>query len=228
MSYLVVLCEGETEKYFVSNVLNEYLWKRGGHIVRPESFGKKVKNDVATAPGGVLEYEPVYRHITAALRQYSAETSFVTMMTDLYAFPRDFPNYEALARTANPYERVTALETAIRNQVNSERFIPYIQLHEFEALTLSSKEHFKKAFDTNRHKSVDNLFREIQGLAPEEVNQTVEGAPSKRILSHLVGYNKVRMGASITKSIGVEALKASCPHFGEWIERLCRLPSVSV
>ncbi|MCX6379562.1 MAG: DUF4276 family protein [Armatimonadetes bacterium] len=226
MSFLVVLCEGDTEKAFVNSVLREYLLSFGFYDVRPVLLGKTVKHDVATAPGGVLKYDPVYRQIAAALRQN--KTIFVTMMTDLYAFPRDFPNYEELAQIAKPYERVTALETAIRNQVNSERFIPYIQLHEFEALTLSSKEHFKKAFDTNRHKSVDNLFREIQGLAPEEVNQTVEGAPSKRILSHLTGYNKVRMGASITKSIGVEALKASCPHFGEWIERLCRLPSVSV
>ncbi len=62
------------------------------------------------------------------------ERHVFTTMFDLYALPDDFPGYEAAKAIGEPYARVAALETAFAEAINDSRFIPYIQLHEFEAL----------------------------------------------------------------------------------------------
>ena len=58
-------------------------------------------------------------------------------MFDLYALPVDFPGFEDAARTNQPYQRVQTLEDALGMDIADPRFVPYIQLHEFEALLLS-------------------------------------------------------------------------------------------
>ena len=60
------------------------------------------------------------------------ERHVFTTMFDLYALPDDFPGYEAAKAIGEPYARVAALETAFAEAINDSRFIPYIQLHEFE------------------------------------------------------------------------------------------------
>jgi len=220
VSFLVVLCEGETEMDFVGALLTEHL-SQFGIRTRPILLGKKLKRDVATAPGGVFKYGAVYRHITASLRQYSSETSHVTTMLDLYAFPTDFPDYEDVVRNKVSVTRAVALETAMRYQVNSPRFIPHIQLHEFEALVLSKREELKPEFEEPLATAgVAALDENIGALAPEEIDQTVEGAPSKRLSRFLPGYRKREMGVSVTRRIGWEHLRTACPHFGSWLQSL--------
>jgi hypothetical protein len=77
MTFLVVLCEGETEADFVEQILSPQLQVLGIQC-QAELLAKKIKNDLPQAPGGVLKYTPVIRHINAALRQFSAPTSHVT------------------------------------------------------------------------------------------------------------------------------------------------------
>lgn len=100
MSFLVVLCEGYAEMDFVQQVLSKHL-ELHGVMCHPQLFGKECKHDTPVAPGGILKYEPVYRHINAALRQYSSDTSYVTTMMDFYAFPKDFPDYDRLSKETN-------------------------------------------------------------------------------------------------------------------------------
>lgn len=205
---------------FVRSVLASHLPAYGVEV-HPILLGKKLKHDIADAPGGVLKYAPVYRHIQSTLRSYSAESSRVTTMFDLYAFPRDFPDYEKHASIKDPFERVTALESAIRHQVNNPRFIPNIQLHEFETLVLSKPDEVLEEFAENA--PTDGLAALVSDLGtrkPEEVNQTKEGAPSKRLERFLPGYRKRRMGPSITRRIGFGHLRETCPHFGAWLSTL--------
>ena len=58
-------------------------------------------------------------------------------MFDLYALPADFPGYAEARREVDPYGKVRILEDALGNDIADRRFIPYIQLHEFEALILA-------------------------------------------------------------------------------------------
>ena len=56
-------------------------------------------------------------------------------MIDLYALPKDFPGRSAQPRNpADPTPYVETLERAFGDDVGDRRFVPYIQLHEFEAL----------------------------------------------------------------------------------------------
>ncbi len=220
MSFLVILCEGYTELDFVRDVLDTHLLGHGVKV-HPILFGKKIKHDIADAPGGVLEYDIVYRHIQAALRQYSADSSRVTTMFDLYAFPTDFPDYDVHVKMADPYERVAALENAMKHHVGGSRFIPNIQLHEFEALVFVKPEEILGEFPhEDSWIGLAGLLNDIWQLKPEEINQTKEGAPSKRIKRFFRGYNKRTMGPSITRRIGLERLKEACPHFGAWLSTL--------
>ena len=220
MIFLVVLCEGETEMDFVRIVLQPHLIAFGVRV-HPILFGKQVRHDTANFAGGVLNYAPVYKHITASLRQYSSDQSRVTTLLDLYAFPTDFPDYEQYASVANPYARVKQLEDAIRVKVNSARFIPNIQLHEFETLVLAKPDEILNEFPgMNVEAEVQALIQNIGDTNPELINQTRDSAPSKRILKHIPGYSKRLMGPSIVGRIGISFLKSKCPHFGKWIDTL--------
>lgn len=224
MSFLVVLCEGYTELDFVRDVLAAHLLDHGV-VVHQMLLGKKVKHDIVEAPGGVLKYEPVYRNIQAVLRQYAS--SRVTTMLDLYAFPKDFPDYHTCAGIGDPYKKVTAFENALKYQVKNERFIPNIQLHEFETLVLAKPDEILEEFpDVRPEAGLSELLRDIDGLKPEEINQTKEGAPSKRLMRFIPGYSKRLMGPSITRRIGWQRLKQTCPHFGAWLSTLESLGTV--
>ena len=54
-------------------------------------------------------------------------------MIDLYALPDDFPGTEAFKGEQDPYRRVEGMEQALAEDIDDPRFMPYIQLHEFEA-----------------------------------------------------------------------------------------------
>jgi hypothetical protein len=85
--------------------------------------------------GGVLKYAPVKADILrfAAQEKAVADVFFTTMM-DLYALPDDFPGWkEAEHLRRSPYKRVELLERAFADDIGDPRFIPHIQLHEYEA-----------------------------------------------------------------------------------------------
>jgi hypothetical protein len=226
MTFLVVLCEGETEADFVEQILSPHLELMGIRS-HPELLAKKIKHDVPDAPGGVLKYSPVIRHINAALRQFSAPTSHVTTMIDFYAFPRDFPNYEELAKERNSGKRVALFEQEMYTHAGrDERFIPNIQLHEFEALIYSNLNVLRTEFAGSDlllgH--LDSLIASVNGIPPEEINQTPDGAPSKRLIARLP-YRKRRMANRTVRQIGLEHVRLECPHFAAWITRLEQLGS---
>jgi len=64
------------------------------------------------------------------------------------------------------------------------------------------------------------LQRDVAGLEPESINETPSGAPSKRIAAHLDRYRKVVHGPLAAADIGLEKLRAACPHFAAWLSWL--------
>jgi len=225
MSFLVVLCEGFTEQDFVAQVLGPHL-EAFGVRCHPILLGKRIKRDHAEAPGGVLKWDPVYRHIRAALRQYSSAQSFVTTMLDFYAFPRDFPGYEQYTGEPDPAKRVDMFEKGMYRVVGDPRFVPYVQLHEFEALVLCCPDEVAAEFEKPESADVAaKLTQEMAGLDPEAVDETRDGAPSKRIARAAPGYRKRVMGPRIVGRIGLGQIRARCAHFGWWLSRLEKLES---
>ena len=148
----------------------------------------------------------------------SAECRYTTMF-DFYALPSDFPGAGEAAKIADPYKKVSILEAAMTSDISDRRFIPYIQLHEFEALILCDPAKLSCEY-LERDSEIAGLVSFAAGRNPELIDDGLETAPSKRIMSAIPEYDKATAGVAIAEKIGLEVLMSRCAHFGEWMERL--------
>lgn len=222
-----VLCEGQTEQGFVEEVLRPYLQEHGITGVKSILITTNKKKNIR---GGMLTYKHAERDI-CLLQQTKQDNDYechvFTTMFDLYALPDDFPGYAEASTISNPYERIVFLEKTFMDVIGKNRFIPYIQLHEFEALLFCGIEHLIKLYP-NCKKKCEQLMKDVQKVRnPELINNGPTTAPSKRIIKAIEGekkttynYNKPVTGKTVTKKIGIDKLRANCPHFNEWIKQL--------
>ena len=141
-------------------------------------------------------------------------------MFDFYRLPNDFPGYAAAQKLSDPYEKAAYLEAALRADIGDDRFLPYLQLHEFEALIFADPQ--KLDWEYLEHESaIEELLAVSADFAnPELVNGSEATAPSKRIQQVIPEFDKVTAGISVLTRIGLETLKIKCPHFAEWIGNL--------
>jgi Domain of unknown function (DUF4276) len=171
------------------------------------------------------------RDIVNTLMSRRKQDAFVTTMIDLYALPRDFPGKTTHHRDPdNPTPYVEALEEAFRNDITEafgndiahSRFIPYLQLHEYETMLFADLEAFRIAFD-DCDRAIKQL-KTIAGLFPsiEHIDDGPTTAPSKRIINVIPGYEdrKASAGPDIAEFIGLAAIRDKCPHFDHWLARL--------
>jgi hypothetical protein len=144
-------------------------------------------------------------------------------MLDLYAFPKDdqSPYSQAIQQLSNPHDKIKALETAIRENINHPNFIPYVQLHEFEAFIMVDPDRLITMYPESKY-AIDKLKREIGTTQPEEINDSPHTAPSKRIIKHLPDYQgqKAQVGPLVAEDIGLTKLRSKCKHFNDWITNL--------
>ena len=156
------------------------------------------------------------------MREDANQDSWFSTMFDLYALPDDFPGFEESKKKPSPYDRVQVLEDSLGIQVTYRRFVPYIQLHEFEALLFSDPSKFRKEFP-NRERAIRQLATvKSQFGNPEMIDDNPSKAPSKRIIQEIPEYEgrKVSAGPEIAGAIGIATLREECPHFGDWLGRL--------
>jgi len=73
------------------------------------------------------------------LEDKSPEARF-SMMMDLYALPHDVPGHAEAMALASPYAQAATLEAALADALKDQRFLPYVQVYEFEALLLAAPE----------------------------------------------------------------------------------------
>jgi hypothetical protein len=143
-------------------------------------------------------------------------------MFDFYALPNDFPGYAEAYAQRDPYERIKILEERLAADINDHRFIPYIQLHEFEALILADPKELSWEY-LEHDEPIHNLIAMVGNQNPELINDGQETAPSKRILKEIPEYDKATAGPAVAGKIGLSVLRAKCKHFHEWLSRLERL-----
>ena len=151
-------------------------------------------------------------------------------MFDYYALPDDFPGFADASAIFDPYVRIKALEESFSEAVNEARFIPYIQLHEFEALVFCGINYLPKSYP-GCEKRCEQLTKDLQKVGnPELIDNGPKTAPSKRIIKAIEGdgkklykYNKPTTAKAVTKEVGIDELRAKCPHFNEWIEKLINI-----
>jgi hypothetical protein len=91
-------------------------------------------------------------------------------------------------------------------------------LHELETLLFSDITRWEHRFDADE--AIEALKRDVAGIEPEAINETPTGAPSRRIMSWLDEYQKVLHGPLAVVDIGLERIRAACPHFASWVDWL--------
>lgn len=215
---LRIVVEGQTEETFVRDILKPYLAnfavRASAHVVNP------VEKSGYSPPGGLNNYAQAETDISLWLRHDKSANGRVTTMFDLYELPDDFPGYRDAALHNNPFQRVQALEDALAQEFDDSRFIPYIQLHEFEALLLCDPRKFETYF-YNCPDGIENLVNMVAGFkSPEHVND--EDPPSKRIERELLNYHNFKRaaGTDAAKQIGLEEMRVQCKHFADWLAKL--------
>lgn len=175
--------------------------------------------------GGLLSYDKAKKDIQSWLRE-DAECRFTTMF-DLYALPDDFPGYMDSQRKSDKYKRVEMLERAMKDDIDDSRFIPYIQLHEFEAFIFADPQQLDWEY-LEHDKQINNLKALVDEKNPELINAGLETAPSKRILAEIPEYDKVTAGVSVAARIGLQILRRKCQHFHDWLSHLEKLDEESL
>lgn len=228
MTRLIAHVEGQTEELFVNEVLAPYLYANGYSSISARIVGNA---RLRSRRGGIKPWSSVKSDISRHLA--SDGESYATTMVDYYALPAEsgkaWPG-RAEAASLTHSQKATHIEKKLTEDLlNSSsdhtvayRFIPYIAIHEFEALLFSDCAGFANAL------GMPELSSKLQSIrdgfqSPEEINDSPITAPSKRVESIFSRYEKPLYGNIAALEIGIEKMSDECPHFANWIERLLKI-----
>lgn len=214
---LYIIVEGQTEETFVNRILKPHL---GSFLVGASALVVTTSRKRG-ARGGLSDYHKPRNDILRLTKQEKNANVRFTTMFDLYGLPIDFPGNAAAAQT-DPIERVHALEDALADDISDSRFIPYIQLHEFEALVLSDPGQLSSQFDGSADAIARLATVAARFASPEHINDSSTTAPSKRIIRALPEYEgrKASAGPIVADKIGLATICSKCAHFAEWLGKL--------
>lgn len=205
MKRLIIICEGETEQEFCQDVLYPYFLEKNIQVFYPT---------IKKSNGGIVKWNTLKKQIENHLKQ--EKDAYVTTFIDLYALPSNYPNFDI--------RNVDAIEQGMKEGVDSTlnfRFIPYIQRHEFECFIFSSIDVLQRNFTflEANFSEIENVMRIFPDNL-EDINNSPETAPSKRLLKNIKGYNKIVYGACLASEIGLTTIRQKCPRFNNWIKQL--------
>jgi hypothetical protein len=170
--------------------------------------------------GGVKNYEVVRNHINRTLRSDSA--TFVTTMIDLYALPTTFPGCTETGDISDAQQRVLKLEEAFGKDIGEDRFLPYLQLYEFEALLFSDVDTICRIVQPDSsNRAASRALKQIKASYPDPEAIDYGDPPSKRLEGQFgAQYRKALFSPLIASQIGIDAIRQECRHFDSWIRRL--------
>jgi hypothetical protein len=224
MKNLQIIVEGSSEETFVNDVMVKHFAALNIFIStrKIRSGWDRINNK--PAKGGLSKYIKFKNEILRWIESDRGRAdTFYSSFIDLYAFPKDSqsPYSTQIQNIPNPYQKIKTLEAAIALNINHPNFIPYVQLHEFEALLLVDPDKLIAMF-TDEQVRINRLKRNISNLKPEEINDSPQTAPSKRIIQYLPNYEgqKAQVGPLVAEEIGLSILRNNCPHFNDWITKL--------
>ncbi|MDO5290050.1 MAG: DUF4276 family protein [Pseudomonadota bacterium] len=223
MKRVCIVCEGQTEETFVRDVLAPSFYDLGLNLI-PEM--------VETSPGhkgGALKYERVKRHLRNTLRQNSAPV--VTTLFDLYRLDNGFPGFDASQAQPDLERRLDVLKQALHADVVAEaacqpdRFIPYIQPYEFEALLFSDVPTLVSVESGWQVARVALTAARAVAESPEHINDRPETKPAAHLERELKNpsYRKRRHGPIAARKIGLAKIEAECAFFAAWLRQIRRL-----
>jgi hypothetical protein len=220
---LVVFCEGPTERGFCNQVLFPHLFPNYAGIFHTILIAHSKHHGRVSRGGVPAHFVTMRRDITNGLKGHKGPDVIFTSLIDLYALPNDFPGKQENVRNpADPVPYVEALETAFGDDFGDPRFVPYLQLHEFETILFAEPESFRYSFD-GCDQPIEDLKKIAASFATiEHINDHHTTAPSKRIINLIPAYEgrKPSAGPDIAEYTGLTTIREKCPHFARWLTRL--------
>lgn len=225
MTRLLVHVEGQTEESFVNELLQRHLCGRGFTSVSARIIGNARQR---AHRGGIRAWSAVKNDIVRHLKE--DQGCIATTMVDYYGLPqvgdKAWPG-RADAASLSVANRAITVESAILDDLRLEmgadfdtrRFVPFVVMHEYEGLLFSDCSDFANAIG---QKKLGDRFQEIrdQFATPEEIDDSPQTAPSKRIEKLIPGYEKPLYGTLAALEIGLDKIRNACPHFQRWISNL--------
>lgn len=215
MKRIIIVCEGPTEVEFCKDVLFPFFIDKNIIIQTP-----KIKR----SGGGIVPWTILKREIETHLRH--DKSALVTSLLDYYGI-RDYhelPQWDASKNIKDKSKRMDMLETAMQGDIAEDirsRYLPYLQLHEFEGLLFNNVKVFTENIPDSDLLDKAELKRIIEEFPnPELINDSLYTAPSKRLLRLIRGYNKIVYGAILAQEIGLTRIRKKCPRFDAWVDRL--------
>ena len=210
MKRIYILCEGQTEEKFIKQILIPRF--QGQQIyVEPVVLPTKRIASGGRYRGGLRHYSRIAKELRILCNDRSAK---VTSMFDYYQLPMDTPGMDR--RSGNLYADIAMIEHAIESDVNEKNLHVNLMVHEFESLLFSDPECFSMVADNDAVSQLDSIAKQFS--SPEQINSSVDTAPSKRILRIIPDYKKIMDGIAVAQQIGLDRMTAVCPHFAEWIK----------
>ncbi|MDX2245415.1 MAG: DUF4276 family protein [Bacteroidia bacterium] len=215
MKRLIIIGEGQTEQAFCKEILAPYLQEKGIILQAPT---------IKHSGGGIVAWHKLKDQIERHLQ--NEKDVVVSLFIDYYGIAdrHDFPDWKKSKKIAEKNSRLDAIEEAMASSVSENlrrRFIPYLQLHEFEALLFCDQSVFRNNFSEDEIADITLLEDTISRYdCPENINDNPEFTPSTRLKKIIKGYNKVIYGSLLAKEIGLENMREKCPRFSQWIQKL--------
>jgi hypothetical protein len=212
---VMVLVEGQTEQTFITSLLAPYirdLTKQKIFLI-PMQPGKH---------GGDVRFERYKRDIGIHLKQ-RADT-YVTLMVDYYGI-KDWPGLEESKQQATHLRKAEVINQKTSKEVQEHfseqnrecRFIPYVSMHEIEALYFSDPASIAQTMNIKEAEIKDILHKCGE---PEAINDSPKTAPSKRLEKLSKSFVKTTTGITIAKSVNIQRMRKCCPLFNEWVTKI--------
>lgn len=210
---IVTLVEGPTEKIFISDILVPHLAQRG-------VFMKPIIISKPGQKGGDVKFARVKNDIELHLKQRS--DTFLTLFVDYYGIKNDWPGLKEAKEQSTPKRKAERINSATKARVNElfrdwdseRRFIPYVSMHEFEALLFSEPQKLAEQLNVSQSK-IDEILSDCG--EPENIDDSPQTAPSKRLENLSDRFKKTSTGIMIAKAIGLTKIRERCPLFTNWL-----------
>lgn len=215
MKKILILSEGPTEESFIRDVLYPHLKERGLSVVPIIVTTKRIKAG-PNFKGGIISYGKFKRELKRLLEDTSAAS--VTTMIGCYGLPTDFPG-RAAPFSGACIDRVRHLERELAQDINHRKFVPYLSLHEFEALLFSSPAEIAGVVP---EQDVKNELLSIRRsfASPEKINDDPQTHPAARISRLIPTFRKLPHSPLIAGRIGIAQIRKECRHFDGWLTTL--------
>ena len=202
MIRLAISVEGETEEAFVNQLLGKHLRVHGVEPVPILPYRR----------GGNISVD----RLAPAMSELFWNFDFVTSLVDFYGFLRK--------GDATPDQLQRHIDQEVTKRIgrlyDETRVFSYVQRYEFENLLFSDVGMFSLLPHTP-HGAV-TILQEVRSDfdTPEDINDSSETAPNKRIRRLIPRYDKRNDGPDLAVLMGLDTIRQECKRFDAWLARL--------